>query len=169
MARYGIAMTGKGFEGMKERELIVLERTRLQAGRVARLRVRCNEIAPKGKYRSPMLTGMPGGGGEPCGLDGSKRECEALLAELVREEKELDVLRRRSEAIIARSGMKAEMMEFCRNYYLRRMSVEAAVESIGLTGRTGWNYKNEIEMVRRAKKTLHTRKNEPENEQKNFQ
>lgn len=169
MARWGITMTGKGFMGMREEELVVLERTRLQAGRVARILVRCSVITPKGGYRSPSFTGMPGGGGEPSGLDGSKRECEALLAELEREEKAFAALKKQSEKIITRSGMKAEMQEFCRNYYIRRMSVEAAAENIGLTGRTGWNYKSEIEMARRAKNPVHTRKNETPKAEKNFQ
>ena len=163
-----ITMTGR-FEGMREAELDVLERTRLQAGRVARIRARCSEIAPKGQYKSPRISGMPGGSKEPCGLDGSKRECEALLAELEREEKCFDQLARQSERIISRSTMKPEMREFCRNYYIRRMSVEGAAENIGRTGRTGWNYKNEIEMIRRAKNPAHSRKNEPKNDQKNFQ
>lgn len=165
----GITMTGRRFEGMKEAELIALERTRVQVGKVARLQAKCAVIVPRGAYRSPSLSGMPGGGSGPCGLDGSKRECEALLEELAREEAALKRMRAQCEKIIARSEMKAEMQEFCRGYYLMRMSVEEAAECIGKTGRTGWNYKAEIETARRAKKPGHTRKNQAKNAGKIFQ
>lgn len=154
---------------MREAELSTLEQARVQVGKVARIRARCNEITPKGAYRSPSLTGMPGGSGEPCGLDGSRRDCEKLLDELHAEEQRLASLRRMGEKIISRSTMKPEMKEFCRLYYLRRMSVEDAADGIGMTGRTGWNYKAEIEAVRRGKNPAHTRKNRVKNSQKNFQ
>lgn len=169
MSIRGITMTGKGFEGMRESELCALEAARVQVGKVARLRAKCDEIAPKGGYRSPNLTGMPGGSREPCGLDGSRRDCEALLEELDREERLLRRMIAQCEKIIERSDMKAEMREFCRNYYLLRMSVEDAAENIGLTGRTGWNYKSEIEQARKAKKQGHKRKNQAKMAQKNFQ
>lgn len=165
----GITITGRRFEGMRESELCALEQTRVQAGKVARLRQKCAVIVPRGGYRSPALSGMPGGGGDPCGLDGSRRECEALLEGLAREEKTLARMRAQAEKIIARSDMKAEMKEFCRGYYLRRMSVEEAADSLGMTGRTGWNYKSEIEQVRRAKKPSHKRENEAKKAEKNFQ
>ena len=126
----GITWTGRGFEGMKEAELQVLEQARVQAGRVARLRAKCSVIVSKGAYKSPALTGMPGGSREPSGLDGGRRECEALLEELAREERTLASLTAKGEKIIARSGMKAEMKEFCRGYYLRRMSVEEAARKL---------------------------------------
>lgn len=154
---------------MREAELCALERTRVQAGKVARIRSKCSVITPKGGYKSPALSGMPTGSGEPCGLDGSKRECEALLEELDREEWLLRRMIAQCEKIIERSDMKAEMREFCRNYYLLRMSVEDAAENIGLTGRTGWNYKSEIEQARKAKKQGHKRKNQEKMAQKNFQ
>ena len=156
----GITMTGRRFEGMKEADLCTLEQTRVQVGKVARLRSKCAVIVPRGRYRSPSFSGMPGGGGGPCGLDGSKQECEALLEELEREEKTLARMRAQSEKIIARSEMKAEMREFCREYYLNRMSVEEAAESVGVSARTGWYYKSDIEAERRAKRQGHKRKNE---------
>ena len=165
----GITCAGRGFEGMKEAELQVLEQARVQAGRVARLRAKCSVIVSKGAYKSPALTGMPGSGHEPCGLDGGRRECEALLEELEREEGAMKRLAAKGEKIIARSSMKAEMKEFCRRYYLRRMSVEEAAESVGVTGRTGWNYKADVEAARRPKKQGHTRKNEAKMDRKNFQ
>lgn len=165
----GITWAGRRFEGMREAELCALERTRVQVGKVARIRSKCNVIASKGRYKSPAMTGMPTGSGEPCGLDGSKRECEALLEELEREEQTLRRMRAQSEKIISRSDMKAEMQEFCRGYYLMRMSVEEAAEHIGMTGRTGWNYKSEIEQARRAKKQGHARKKEAKMTKKNFQ
>lgn len=165
----GITWAGRRFEGMREAELCALERTRVQAGKVARIRSKCCIITPKGGYKSPALSGMPTGSGEPCGLDGSKRECEALLEELDREERLLRRMIAQCEKIIERSDMKAEMREFCRNFYLLRMSVEEAAENIGLTGRTGWNYKSEIEQARKAKKQGHKRKNQEKMAQKNFQ
>ena len=165
----GITITGRRFEGMRESELCALEQTRVQAGKVARLRQKCAVIVPRGGYRSPTLSGMPGGGGDPCGLDGSKRECEALLEVLAREEKTLARMRAQAEKIIARSDMKAEMKEFCRGYYLRRMSVEEAADCIGVSARTGWYYKSDIEAERRARKPRHKRKNAEEMVQKNLQ
>lgn len=152
MSIRGITMTGRGFEGMRESELCALEAARVQVGKVARLRAKCDEIAPKGGYRSPNLTGMPGGSREPCGLDGSRRDCEALLEELAREERTLETMIRGCEKIIARSGMKAEMKEFCRNYYLRRMGVDSAADYAGISRRTGWNYKSEI-LAKKHRKT----------------
>lgn len=144
-------MTGKGFEGMRESELCALEDVRVQVAKVAKLRAKCDEIAPKGKYRSPNLTGMPGGSREPCGLDGSRQECEELLMELEREERTLKRMTEKAERIIDRSAMKAEMKEFCRNYYLRRMSVEGASDFAGISQRTGWNYRAEILAKKRRK------------------
>ena len=154
MSGRGITMTGKGFEGMRESELCALEAARVQAGKVLRLRAKCDEIAPKGQYRSPALTGMPGGSHEPCGLDGGRRACEVLLAELEREEETLERMVRAAEKILARSGMKAEMKEFCRCYYLRRMSVERASDYAGISQRTGWNYKAEILAKKRRKNEM---------------
>ena len=165
----GITWTGRGFEGMKEAELQALEQARVQAGRVARLRAKCSVIVSKDAYKSPALTGMPGGSREPSGLDGGRRDCEALLEELAREERTLASLTAKGEKIIARSGMKAEMKEFCRGYYLRRMSVEEAAESVGVSQRTGWYYKSDIEAVRRPKKQGHARKNGAKIAQKNLQ
>ncbi|MBP3521974.1 MAG: hypothetical protein J6M56_00165 [Clostridia bacterium] len=159
MSIRGITMTGKGFEGMRESELCALEAARVQVGKVASLRAKCDEIAPNGGYRSPNLTGMPGGSREPCGLDGSRRDCEALLEELAREERTLETMIRGCEKIIARSGMKAEMKEFCRNYYLRRMSVESASDFAGISRRTGWNYRAEIFAKRKRKNKAAQRKN----------
>lgn len=159
MSARSITMTGKGFEGMRESELCALEAARVQVGKVLRLRAKCDEIAPKGKYRSPSLTGMPGGSREPCGLDGGRRECEAMLAELEREEEELERMVRTAEKILARSCMKAEMKEFCRCYYLRRMSVEAASDHAGVSQRTGWNYRAEILAKKRRKTETAARKN----------
>ena len=158
MSIRGITMTGKGFEGMRKSELCALEAARVQVGKVLRLRAKCDEIAPKGRYRSPALTGMPGGSREPCGLDGSRRDCEALLAELEREERTLESMVRSCEKIIARSGMKAEMKEFCRGYYLRRMSVEGASDHAGISQRTGWNYRAEILAKKRRKTQASSRK-----------
>ena len=151
MSIHGITVAGKGFEGMREAELRALEEARVQAGKVARLRTKCSVIVAKGEYRSPDFDGMPGGAGEPCGLDGSKRECEALLTELEREEAVLVRMTCRCEKIIARSSMKAEMREFCRNYYLRRMGVDAAADYAGICRRTGWNYRAEILGKKRRK------------------
>lgn len=137
---------------MREAELAQLEAARVQVGKVARIRAKCNVIVPKGTYQSPAFTGMPGGSGEPCGLDGSKRECEKLLAELARAEVRLKQLTRQAEGIIARSGLKADKREFCRAYYLRRLSVEEAALSAGMCARTGWNYKAELEQVKKGKK-----------------
>ena len=159
MSARGITMTGKGFEGMSDAELCALEEARVQVGRVLRLRAKCDEIAPKGRYRSPSLSGAPGGGGTPCGLDGSRQDCEALLAELEREEKRLDRMKQKCERIIARSGMKAEMKEFCRSYFLRRLSVEAASDSAGISPRTGWNYRSKIFTKKRPKSKTAQRKN----------
>ena len=159
MSIRGITMTGKGFEGMREAELCALEAARVQVGKVARLRTKCNEIAPKGSYKSPSLTGMPGGSKEPCGLDGSRKDCEALLEELEREERTLESMVRRCEKIIDRSGMKAEMKEFCRNYYLRRMGVDSAADYAGISRRTGWNYRAEILAKKRRKTEAAQRKN----------
>lgn len=152
----GITMAGRGFEGMREAELNALEETRVQAGRVARLRARCSVIVEKGAYQSPSFSGMPGGG-TPSGLDGSRQKCEKLLTETEREEARLASLARQAEKIIAKSTMKAEMRAFCRAYYIERKSVEAAAQSAGMTGRTGWNYKSEIEGCRKVKKAVHTR------------
>lgn len=164
----GITMRGRGFDGMREAELNVLEDTRVQAGKVARLRARCSVIVEKGAYQSPSFSGMPGGGA-PSGLDGSSQKCEKLLIEAEREEARLKALVRQAEKIIAKSDMKPEMRAFCRAYYIERQSVEEAAQSAGMTGRTGWNYKAEIEGCRRAKNAAHTRKNEAKNAQKNFQ
>ena len=155
-----ITLTGRGFEGMRETELTALERTRVQIGKVERLRARCNEIAPKGAYRSPVFTGMPAAKSVPCGLDGGARECEALLEEMEREEAKLRSMLRKGEEIIRKACMKEEMREFCRGYFLRRMSVEHAAERCGVTGRTGWNYKNEILACRRRKREVQQGKNE---------
>lgn len=165
----GITWAGRGFEGMREAELSLLEQARMQVGKVARLRAKCDVIVAKGAYKSPALTGMPGGSREPSGLDGGQRDCEALLEELAREERTLASMTAKGEKIIARSGMKAEMKEFCRAYYLRRMSVEDAAENVGVSSRTGWYYKSDIEAARRAKKQGHTRRNEAKNAQKNLQ
>lgn len=165
----GITWAGRGFEGMREAELSLLEQVRVQVGKVARLRAKCDVIVTKGAYKSPALTGMPGGSREPSGLDGGRRDCEALLEEVAREERALASLTAKGEKIIARSGMKAEMKEFCRAYYLRRMSVEDAAENVGVSSRTGWYYKSDIEAARRAKKQGHTRRNEAKNAQKNLQ
>ena len=154
-----ITMTGRGFEGMREEELCALERTRMQLGKVARLRARCDEITPNGGYKSPTVTGMPSARGVPCGLDGSARECEALLEELEREEARLASMIRQGERIIARSAMKEEMREFCSGYFLRRMSVESAAEHTGVSSRTGWNYKGEIYAFRRRKNKASQEKN----------
>lgn len=154
----GITMAGKGFDGMRESELCALEAVRVQTGKVMRLRAKCDEIAPKGKYRSPSLTGMPGGSREPCGLDGGRRECEALLAELDREERTLEQMAKAADKIIAKSDMKAEMKEFCRGYYLRRMSVETASAHAGISERTGWNYRAEILAKKRRKNQTAQRK-----------
>ena len=151
MRTRGITMTGKGFDGMRESELRTLEDARVQAGVVMRLREKCCVIAPKGRYKSPALTGMPGGSREPCGLDGSKSECERLLNELESEEKRLEALRREGEKIINRSGMDAEMRAFCRAYFFERKSVERAAEHAGVSERTGWNYKAEIFAKKRRK------------------
>lgn len=154
-----ITMTGRGFEGMREAELTALERTRVQIGKVERLRARCGEIAPKGAYRSPIVTEMPSARGVPCGLDGSARECEALLEELAREEARMTSMVSKGEEIIRRAGMKEEMREFCRCYFLRRMSVERAAERTGVSSRTGWNYKREIFSCRRRKSQSAKEKN----------
>ena len=163
------AGSGKGFEGMTERELRTLEDARVQAGKLASIRARCSVIAPKGAYKSPSLTGMPRGNSEPCGLDGSRQECEKLLQELETEERRYAEIKKACERILKKSSMKPELREFCRLYYLRRMSVEQAAESLGLTGRTGWNYKEKLEAVRRAKNPCHKRENTAENDQKIFQ
>lgn len=154
----GITMAGRGFEGMREAELNALERTRVQAGKVAKLKAKCDVIVVRGAYRSPAFTGMPGGGA-PSGLDGSRKECEALLEELEREEETLRRMRAQAEKIIGRSGMKAEMREFCRRYYLERMSVDRAADSAGVSRRTGWNYRAEILAQKRRKSKAAQRKN----------
>lgn len=163
------AGSGRGFEGMTESELRTLEDARVQAGKLARIRARCSVIAPKGAYKSPSLTGMPRGNSEPCGLDGSRQECEKLLQELETEERRYAEVKKACERILKKSTMKPELREFCRLYYLRRMSVEQAAESMGMAGRTGWNYKGKIEAARKAKKPCHKRENRAENDQKNFQ
>lgn len=158
MSSRGITMTGKGFKGMRMREICVLDEARVQVGRVLRLRAKCDEIAPKGRYRSPSISGAPGGG-TPCGLDGSQQECEALLAELEREEQRLERMKQKCERIIANSGMKAEMKEFCRRYYLCRLSVERASDFAGISKRTGWNYMSQISAKKRTKSEAAQRKN----------
>lgn len=151
MSIHGITVAGKGFEGMRGADLRALEDTRAQVGNVARLRAKCDEIVTKGEYRSPAFDGVADGAGEPCGLDGSKRECEALLTELEREKDLLARMIRKCEKIIDRSGMNAEMRKFCRNYYLRRMGVDAAADYAGICRRTGWNYRAEILGKKRRK------------------
>lgn len=151
MSIHGITVAGKGFEGMREAELRVLEDTRTQVGTVAKLRARCNEIVVRGEYRSPAFDGMAGGAEEPCGLDGSEEECNALLTELEREEAALARMISKCEKIIDRSRMNAEMRKFCRNYYLRRMGVDAAADYAGICRRTGWNYRAEILGKKRRK------------------
>ena len=154
----GITMAGRRFEGMREAELSALERTRVQAWKVTRLKEKCNVIVPRGRYRSPAFSGTPGGGA-PSGLDGSRRECEALLEELKREEGTLQRMRAQAEKIIERSDMKAEMREFCRGYYIERMSVERASGFAGISQRTGWNYRAEILAKKRRKSKAAQRKN----------
>lgn len=138
---------------MREAELARLEAARVQVGRVARIRAKCNVIVPKGAYQSPNFTGMPGGSGDPCGLDGSKRECEKLLAELQHATVRMRQLIRQAERIIARSGFREDKMEFCRAYYLRRMNVEEAAKEAGVSERSGWRYKAELEHIKKSKKT----------------
>lgn len=140
----GITLTGRGFEGMKEKELRELEDTRAQARAVNALRKKCNEIAPKGRYRSPAFDGMPGGKGEPCGLDGGRRECEALLEELEREEKKFARMIGRCEKIIERSSMTPGMRGFVRRYFFCDMSVKDTMESMGMSEDAGWKYKRKI-------------------------
>lgn len=158
MSVQGITMAGKGFDGMRKSELKALEDAKLQARKVRALNAKCDEIAPNGRYRSPMLTGMPGGRGEPCGLDGSKSECEKLLEERDREKRKLDQMIRKCEKSMEKSGMKAELKEFCRNYFFGDMSVENAIDRMGMSAATGWNYKAEIY----AKKRRKTRKKQGE-------
>jgi len=138
---------------MREAELAQLEAARVQVGKVARIRAKCNVIVPKGTYQSPAFTGMPGGSGEPCGLDGSMRECEKLLAELRYAQARLKQLNRQAERIIARAGFHEDKREFCRAYYLRRMSVGEAAKEAGVSERSGWRYKAELEHVKKSKKT----------------
>lgn len=133
---------------MRAEELRVLEETRVQAGRVMRLRMKCGEIVPGGGYRSPQITGMSSGRGEACGLDGSRQACEELLCRLEQEERAFRALAREAGQIITRQPMKAEMKAFCRGYFVKRLSVERAAERAGISPRTGWNYKAELYRVK---------------------
>ena len=118
----------------KERAL--LRRTRNQVKYVLVLRRRARCLPLNGGYRSPQLTGMPKGGGMPCGLDGSRERNEAELKELEDAEAALAELQGQALRVIDRLDWKLNV--FARLYYLDGMDVPEIAERLEITQSSCW-------------------------------
>lgn len=118
-----------------------LRRVRAQVGLLRQLGEQLE--AAKTTLRAVELTGMPKGGGLPCGLDVRLSKKDALERIIRRESA---VLRRfEREARAEMDMMKPELYAFSAMYYLGGLSIEEAGEIIGRSKRQCMRYKKEIE------------------------
>lgn len=127
--------------------------TRNQKRRLERLRARLACSPVRGGYRSPSFSGMPAGGGAPCGLDGDARANEAELATYERAQEEYKVLREEAECIA--NQMDERIASFAHSYFVDGKDMSAVSEEIGKDITTCWDYLNRIKgTYRRRGKNL---------------
>ena len=123
--------------GRKEKLL----RTRAQVELVRRLGEKLRAMEPG--VRAVEMTGMPRGGGLPCGLDAALAKKDALERLLTQECARLR--RYEEEARREMDTMRPEIYAFAAMYYLCAMSVEETAEALGRSERQCMRYKQTAE------------------------
>lgn len=133
-------------EGMSRRDK--LKRVRAQVKLVRQLGERLQEMNQP--VRAVSLTGMPRGGGLPCGLDARLAKKDAMERMIEHESARLH--RYEEEARREMDTMNPDVYAFCLMYYLCAMTLEETVETLGRSERQCLRYKRAAERERPAGK-----------------
>ena len=137
-------------------ERALLRRTRSQKKYVMALERKAQRLPCRGDYRSPGFDGMPGGGGVPCGLDGSKERNDAELKRLEEAQDTLSALQIEAEKIIG--GLDWRLSIFARLYFIEALEVQEIAAQIEKDDSTCWRYLRTINGTKRRRVRVNARK-----------